>query len=57
MDRDTRFSDCQSTNMLVRVSRSRLVQGVRWAHASQCNETPVDIMYIEMTLNVYYSSA
>jgi len=57
MHRDTRFSNCQSTNRLVRVSRSRMVQRVRWAYAAQCNETAVDIMYIEMTLNVFYSPA
>lgn len=56
-DRDTRFSNCQSTNILVRVSRSRMAQRVRWAYAAQCNETSVDIMCIEMTLNVYYSPA
>jgi hypothetical protein len=57
MDGDTGFSNCESTNILVRASKSRLVQHVRWAYAAQCTETPVDIMYIEMTLNVYYSPA
>jgi hypothetical protein len=53
------FSNFQFANMLIRVSRSRLVQRIRWAYAAHCNETPVDIMYtyIETTLSVCYSPA